>query len=126
VRGDREIEVFAQAMRNELRANAHKGDWTGASLSELSFEVLYHAAKLELAIREGDKKAILEFAADVGNGAMMVADVAEALDLSLASDEPSLSIGSEFLKDQVQGWLDHLIADPADAIASALREGEAT
>lgn len=81
------FRAFAGAMVRELAANRHKGDragWQQMNGREAVNEVLYHAAKLSYALRQyeqGDGPAdkILEFAADIGNCAMMVADVAGVL-----------------------------------------------
>lgn len=77
------FETFVRAMADELRANAHKGDragWLTMSSREAVSEVLYHAAKLSYACRqhlqeEGELTKVREFAADVANCAMMVADI---------------------------------------------------
>jgi hypothetical protein len=84
---DAPFAAFVQAMADELRANAHKGDragWLMMSEREAVSEVLYHAAKLAYAARKhrherthGDD--VLEFAADVANCALMVADVCRVL-----------------------------------------------
>jgi hypothetical protein len=77
----RPFAAFVQAMADELRANAHKGDragWLTMNRKEAVAEVLYHAAKLAYAAAHDDDE-ILEFAADVANCALMVADVCDAL-----------------------------------------------
>ena len=81
------FEAFVQAMADELRANAHKGDraaWLQDDPWVLVSEVLYHAAKLSYALRQyrqgdGPAERVLEFAADTANMAMMVADSAGVL-----------------------------------------------
>lgn len=82
------LAAFTKRMRTELASNAHKGDrpgWLSAGSREMVAEVLYHAAKLSYALRQaeqgdGDPDKVLEFAADVGNCAMMVADCAGVLE----------------------------------------------
>jgi hypothetical protein len=84
---DAPFAAMVQAMADELRANRHKGDragWLTMSGREAVSEVLYHAAKLAYALRqfergEGEGRQVLEFAADVANCSMMVADVAGVL-----------------------------------------------
>jgi uncharacterized protein YcaQ len=78
---------YVRAMARELEANRHKGDRTGWLAQDprvLVSEVLYHAAKLSYALRQfqqgdGPPERVLEFAADVGNTALMVADAAGVL-----------------------------------------------
>lgn len=82
--------AFVQAMADELRANAHKGDragWLTMNEREAVSEVLYHAAKLAYAARkfkrgEETAQSVREFAADVANCALMVADVCGVLEPS--------------------------------------------
>lgn len=91
---------YVQAMMDQLERdeNASKGGWEEMSSAELMNEVWYHAAKLlkaidtvedrvlnvnahgEHGIREA-RLALLEFAADVGNCAMMVAETTDSLEL---------------------------------------------
>ena len=89
------FEAFIQAMADELRANAEKGDragWLSAGAPVMVGEVLYHAGKLALAVRETvsgrppDPRTagftlddVREYAADVANCALMVADRAGVL-----------------------------------------------
>lgn len=80
--------AFIEAMADELRANATKGDrssWLTMSSRDAIAEVLYHAAKLAYAARqhlqgEGEMDRVREFAADVANCALMTADIHGALD----------------------------------------------
>lgn len=104
------VDVLAEAMKHELLCNAHKGDWTEQDIGPegAAFEVIYHACKLALAMRRGDKAAALEFAGDVGNGALMCADVAGALDTALLSDPPTLGYGNAGLRNYVAGFLHRL------------------
>ncbi len=90
------VKSFARAMEQQLarEENQEKGDWEGADVPALMNEVWYHAAKLLKATEALDKwdgfgrdpstgedlkRALLEFAADVGNCAMIIADVTGAL-----------------------------------------------
>jgi hypothetical protein len=87
------VEAFATAMCDELAANAHKGrreNWQQMSSERAVAELLYHSAKLAYALRaledcidpdevEPAQAAVLEHAADVGNCALMAADVAGVL-----------------------------------------------
>lgn len=99
------VDAYARAMKAQLMRpeNAEKTDWDDGDHVELMNDVWYHAAKLLKATRalqsyqeaspangmltqeETEKnlrRAILEFAADVGNCAMIVADVTGALEHS--------------------------------------------
>lgn len=79
---------FVRAMADELRANEHKGDrlgWLTMDERQAVSEVLYHAAKLAYAARKFKRGAaapavVLEYAADVANCALMVADVCGVLE----------------------------------------------
>lgn len=80
------VDRFTRAMRRELEANAHKGGrsgdrgWISSMTPEKRVsELLYHVAKLAYAQRQylqgdGTSEQVVEFAADVGNCALMVAD----------------------------------------------------
>lgn len=86
-------ERFFSMMIEELAANDEKGNrpgWLTMTPAEAIAEMLYHAGKLSLAVREvGSGKApdprtagftigdVHEFAADVANCALMVLDVTE-------------------------------------------------
>lgn len=97
----RALEMFTAAMHQQLirPENSTKGGWEGADTAQLMNEVWYHAAKLLKAVetledrqlnvaRHGEhgirqaRIALLEFAADVGNCAMIVAEVTDALELA--------------------------------------------
>lgn len=85
---------YVQAMARELAANRHKGDradWRAQDPRVLVGEILYHAAKLSYALRqfqqgEGPAGDVLEFAADVGNTALMAADAAGVLEARAAEE----------------------------------------
>lgn len=101
---DEPFAAFVQAMADELRANADKGDragWLSAGAPVMVSEVLYHAGKLALAVREviggrpPDPRTagfspddIREYAADVANCALMVADCAGVLATERPQDAP--------------------------------------
>lgn len=84
----RVFEAFVLRMARELATNSHKGDrpgWRRAGSREMVSEVLYHAAKLTYAVRQyeqgdGELEKVREFAADVGNCALMVADCCDAFE----------------------------------------------
>lgn len=79
MRGDTVTARFREAMLHEIRANEYKGDWLTSSERTLRRELDYHVAKLRAAVRAGDTPRITEFAADVANHAMFVADKQNAL-----------------------------------------------
>ena len=68
---------FAALMTRELEANAHKGDWTKWKPGQTAAmrELTYHVGKLDLALRAGDHRAVLEFCGDVGNLTMKIAEL---------------------------------------------------
>lgn len=108
-RGDVQLQVFAESMAHELDSNAHKGNWledsdTGQPLTDeqLLHELLYHASKLATAMARGDKQAILQYAADVGNCSWFIADKFEALDTALLTTSP-IEYGDEPV-DTAQGF----------------------
>jgi hypothetical protein len=117
--GETQIEQFAQAMLHEMAENAYKGDWlqtapgaieptalrpdgaVALSDEELLTELLYHAAKLGLALRAAAtcgapddvpafvKETLLEYAADVANQAWFVTDKHDALRAELRPGTPA-------------------------------------
>jgi ribosomal protein L34E len=83
------VQAFGSVMKAELRANARKGGrggpagWKqGMSHGERVAELHYHASKLTYAERQYRNRTeytpgglkVVEFAADVGNCAMMILD----------------------------------------------------
>jgi hypothetical protein len=82
------LDAFVVRMAEELAANSHKGDrdgWLNAGSRLMVSEVLYHAAKLAYALRQyeqgdGDADQVREFAADVANCSLMVADCGGVLE----------------------------------------------
>jgi hypothetical protein len=77
-----DISTFARVMEHELKCNAHKGDPRERTALEHVCELLYHAAKLYMALRFTHREAALEYAADCGNHAWMAAQAANVLDVA--------------------------------------------
>lgn len=88
-----EVQAFATLMELQLQANDHKGGWTHDTAADLLTRLYEEAAELRAAVtahalaRPNEQEAAMvrvgEEAADVGNFAMMVADVAKVLALFL-------------------------------------------
>ncbi len=80
-----DVQRFAIAMEEKLRANDHKGGWEEEPPADLYEHLQEEVEELGEAIGYGitgqcdDRKLILAEAADVANMAMMVADVCGAL-----------------------------------------------
>lgn len=73
---------FVAMMDAELHANAGKGDrpgWLAMDRKTALLEIYYHVAKLQKAARDDEPARIREYAADVANMAMMLADVCGVL-----------------------------------------------
>jgi hypothetical protein len=91
-----EVRAFAEAMETKLRANDHKGGWQDDAASRLMRRLHEETAELEAALGNSDLKGsawqalVRREAADVGNFAMMVADVCG----SLKAQCPATSSGS--------------------------------
>ena len=70
-------QEFALLMQKELDANSGKGDWNAwkPSHRKALAELDHHVAKLQIAVRAGARLSTLEYAADVGNLAMKIADL---------------------------------------------------
>jgi ribA/ribD-fused uncharacterized protein len=86
------LRPFLALMDFELHANAGKGDrpgWLGMDRSTVLLEVYYHLAKLQKAVRQDERAAIQEYAADVANMAMMVVDVCGCLAVEDSSPTPA-------------------------------------
>lgn len=87
-----EVAAFAQMMERKLRANDFKPGWKGDSPSALCRRVDEEVGELRDAVSRGAPVALIaEEAADVGNMAMMVADVCGGLD----SDAPPVTAPAE-------------------------------
>ena len=75
------VEVFADRMRAELwrnRANGDRAGWLSMSPKQLYFEASWHVGKLVVPLKDYDREALLEHAADIGNAAMFIMDYADA------------------------------------------------
>lgn len=95
------IDQFSEQMKQEMRANRHKGSWEGAHPEDILLDLHYHVAKLHVAFKrpkttcscfggqypDGSPKPAqhdearctgadrrLEYAADVANMAWMLVD----------------------------------------------------
>lgn len=105
---DAEVAAFALAMQRELEKpnNLEKGPWTAIHERAHLMEIVYHAGKLARALDALDdaraearvpdseavklaEGAVLEFAADIGNHAMMLADSADVLDAEQIREDHS-------------------------------------
>ena len=78
---------FLAMMRNELHANAGKGDrpgWLSMTPGECVLEIYYHLGKLQKGVKDGNELWITEYSADVANMAMMLADICGLLDATAA------------------------------------------
>lgn len=79
-----EVATFARAMERQLRANDHKPGWKADDSFSLYERMVQESRELLLALaahknRGGMEGEIMSEAADIGNFAMMVADVTGAL-----------------------------------------------
>lgn len=76
-----EVQRFALAMEERLKANDHKGGWENCTTSYLWRRLVEESGELEeeLAKDLTDGRVVLHEAADVANFAMMLADVYGAL-----------------------------------------------
>lgn len=100
------VGCFAEAMAAELEANEGKGNWItnqpDDSIEPLIKDLLYHVAKLIVAVRQDHPEGILEYAADVGNEAMFLTDIFGVLgwatrDEALALDDVIAGAGQDEL-----------------------------
>lgn len=70
------VNAFADQMKSELRANAHKGDWrTWSDVTEMVNELDYHIMKLKKELRfesENNPDRIKEYLADNANFLLMI------------------------------------------------------
>jgi len=69
------VREFARQMELQLRANDWKDGWQGMAWDELLGRLVEEAAELEQAILAGSPEDVSREAADVGNFAMMLANV---------------------------------------------------
>lgn len=87
---DEVLLPFLAMMRNELHANAGKGDrpgWLSMTPGECLLEIYYHLGKLQKGVNDGNELWITEYSADVANMAMMLADICGRLDATAALNE---------------------------------------
>jgi hypothetical protein len=80
---DDTLMPFLKMMRNELHANAGKGDrpaWLQMTPGECLLEIYYHLGKLQKGVKDNDRLWIKEYTADVANMAMMLADICGVLE----------------------------------------------
>lgn len=74
------IAVFGEKMLVELINNHDKGGrvgpegWINYDMKLFFNEIYYHTGKLQAAIKNNDSELIKEYAADIANLALMVAD----------------------------------------------------
>lgn len=80
------VDWFAGRMKTELDRNAYKGDWKKCDVYEQIDEIMYHTAKLILAVSADKQDAIAEYSADVANHALIVADLMGVLGKPVKSD----------------------------------------
>ena len=69
-------------MRQELHANAGKGDrpgWLSMKPGECLLEIYYHLSKLQKAVKDNDGPHVIEYSADVANMSMMLLDICGGL-----------------------------------------------
>ena len=68
---------FARRMEDVLRRNDYKGTWAESTVEALLWKLHEEVAELHLAVLRGaDTGTVVKEAVDVGNMAMMIADVA--------------------------------------------------
>ena len=74
-----EVIKFANAMENKLKENDYKGGWKNCSAKYLVNKLDEEVGELMSAICDETPHKILHEAADVGNIAMMIADIYDGL-----------------------------------------------
>lgn len=75
------LENFAKQMQIELENNAHKGDISSLTdIATIVLELEYHKAKLLLAVRQNNRKAVKEYIADTANFLYALGDIAQLYD----------------------------------------------
>lgn len=67
-------DSFAVHMKHKFLMNRHKTHWRSYTYKQLLERLRQETCELQLAIEDGDRKAIVDEAADVGNFCMMIAD----------------------------------------------------
>lgn len=110
---DEQIDIYAAALRNEIRANDFKGHWLEGATDESQLEeLLYHAFKLARAMRARNAAAVLHYAADVGNCSWFIAEAHGALRTDLLTQEPIEYVGEPVAE---PGYLEQLRQDAGEA-----------
>jgi len=70
------LSTFAVQMERKLRRNDHRPGWRGDDPLDLLWALREHADKLESCLRAGaSSQQTIADAADIGNFAMMIADI---------------------------------------------------
>jgi len=67
-----DVAIFADAMKQKLGENEHKGYWDKLTLLELLYLLSNEVEELTDAILVKDETEVMREAADVGNFAMMI------------------------------------------------------
>jgi hypothetical protein len=83
---------FVALMRNELHANAGKGDrpgWLSMSADTCMLEIIYHFGKLQASVKRGDGDGMAEYGADVANLCMMLLDICGVINLVQHAEQPA-------------------------------------
>ncbi|MDF2883839.1 MAG: hypothetical protein K0R54_4403 [Clostridiaceae bacterium] len=75
------VMIFANAMEKKLKDNDYKGGWKNCPIEYLANKLDEEIEELLDAVSNGTPSKVLSEAADVGNIAMMIADIYEALQL---------------------------------------------
>ena len=129
-----QLDKFVHEMRRELAANADKGDrpgWLTMTPAQAVAEVLYHAGKLSVAVRQSQRapdprlqlglEEVREYAADVANCALMVADIMGVLGGVDQADTPAEALLRR-VHESPDGWVSGLPWELREDIAGALGE----
>jgi NTP pyrophosphatase (non-canonical NTP hydrolase) len=74
-----EVKKFADAMEAELKENDYKGGWKNCDIAFLVDKLHEEVKELIDAICYGTPENVLSEAADIGNIAMMIADIRNSL-----------------------------------------------
>lgn len=89
---DETLLPFVALMRNELHANAGKGDrpgWLSMSADTCMLEIIYHFGKLQASVKRGDGDGMAEYGADVANLCMMLLDICGVINLVQHAEQSS-------------------------------------
>lgn len=96
---DREVQQFTDAMKYKLHANRHKGKWEGKEIKELFQLLRKEVDELESEINSAQQNqiAIILEAADIGNFAMIISNIA----MRIAAGENAVSSFSSLSEDRI-------------------------